>query len=136
MNNKRFWLACVVMVIYVFVYEWVLHGGLLSGIYQSTPQVWRPQESMPAFMPWMMAGQVLFACVFCWLFTCTTCPSTVKGGAMYGLVVGLLMSAVSLIYYAVLPISLTLLIYWVIGGVLETVIAGIILSRIYPKGDD
>ena len=129
--NKRFCLGFIVIAIYVVIYEWAFHGGVLGGAYQATANIWRPQESMMVYMPWMWAGQLLFAFMFCLIFTCLKCQAGVKTGALYGLVIGLLMSSGSLIFYAVLPVPLSLLIWWVVGGLLETVIAGIIFAAIY-----
>lgn len=131
MKNKRFWLAFIVIAVYIVIYEWVFHGGMLKGLYDATASVWRPEETMEAFMPWMMFGQLLFAFAFCCLYSCSTCQGSLKSGACYGAVIGLLMGSVSLIYYAVLPISLELLGAWLVGGMIETVIGGVILSRVY-----
>ena len=131
--NKRFCLGFVVIAIFVVIYEWIFHGGVLAGLYEATASIWRPAESMGAFMPWMMAGQLLFAFVFCLLFVCTRCQTNIKDGASYGLLIGLLMSAASLIYYAVLPIPFELLLWWVVGGIVESVLAGIIFALIYKR---
>ncbi len=131
MKNKRFWWAWVVVSIYIIFYEWAFHGGILAGLYESTASIWRPEDDMPQYIGWMMAGQLLFSVVFCWLYTCTQCQSSVKDGACYGLVIGLMMSSASFIYYAVLPIPLSLFVLWVIGGVIETVVAGMILYWVY-----
>ena len=131
--NKRFWFGFIVVVIYVILYEWGFHGGILESAYKATASVWRPEESMQAFMPWMMTGQLLFSFVFCLLFTFTRCQTNIKDGISYGLVIGLLMSSASLIYYTVLPIPLSLLVWWVLGGVLETCIAGALFASVYQR---
>lgn len=133
MKNKRFWLAFVVIAVYVVIYEWVFHGGVLISLYEATASVWRPEDDFAGVMQWMFLGQILFAFAFCWLYTCTRCDASIKSGACYGFIVGLMASATSLIYYSVLPITLSLTFAWIAGGLIESVIAGIILSRILPQ---
>ena len=49
-------------------------------------------------------------------------------GARYGLLVGLLMSSTSLIFYAVMPLPLNLVLAWIGGGIVEIVLAGVVLA--------
>ena len=37
MNAKRFIPAFIVVFIFIFLYEWFIHGYLLAPIYESTP---------------------------------------------------------------------------------------------------
>ncbi len=128
MLNKRFIIAAIVMIIFVQIYEFAIHAGALSGLYGSLASVWRPEEDMQSFMPWMILGQVLFAIMFCVLYTCSKCRNTVSQGVTFGLIVGVLFSSASLIFYAVLPITFNLMIMWVITGIIECVLMGLILS--------
>ena len=51
MNMKRFLGAAIVLFGFIFAYEWVVHGMLLTQIYESTASVWRPHEQMVSFLP-------------------------------------------------------------------------------------
>ena len=88
---------------------------------------------MQSFFMWMLMGQLLFAFMFCLIFTFTRCQTTIKDGATYGLAIGFLMSSISLIYYAVLPIPMALLVWWIAGGIIETIIAGGLFACIYTR---
>ena len=128
MLNKRFITAAIVMIVFVQIYEFAIHAGALSDLYGSLASVWRSEADMQAFMPWMILGQVIFAVMFCVLFTCSKCRSTLSQGATFGFIVGVMFSSASLIFYAVLPITFNLMIMWVITGIIECVLMGIILS--------
>ncbi|MDQ6989444.1 MAG: hypothetical protein Q9M19_06135, partial [Mariprofundaceae bacterium] len=59
-----------------------------------------------------------------------------QGGACFGLMVGLLMAAPHLITYAVQPIPASLIGTWIVGGLLEAVLAGVIVASIYQPDMD
>lgn len=131
--TTRFWLGFIALAIYIVLYEWLFHGGILGGLYQATASVWRPEADMQDYFLWMLSGQLLFAFIFCLLFICTRCQANIKDGATYGLLIGLLMASGSLAYYAVLPIPLTLLAWWILGGLIEAIIAGALFGWIYTR---
>lgn len=131
--NKKSIIATVVVVIFVQIYEFIVHVGALSGVYDSLASVWRPEESMESYMPWMMLGQVLFAIMFVVVYCCSRCKDGVKQGALFGLYVGLLMSSASFVFYAVLPITINLMFAWIVTGIIETVLMGIILAVLMKK---
>lgn len=128
MLNKRSIIATVVVVIFIFVYEFLVHGMALSGVYEGLASVWRSNAEMEAKMPWMMVGQVLFGIMFVVLFHCSKCRGSVSQGACFGLIVGLFLSSGMFGWYAVLPITLNLMVLWIITGVIECVLMGVILS--------
>jgi len=134
--NKRFWLGFIIVAVFIVVYEWIFHGLILKGDYMATASLWRPEAEMESYFLWMLAGQLLFAFIFCLLFTFTRCQTNFKDGATYGLVVGLLMSSVSLIYYAVMPVPMSLMVGWILGGIIETIIAGAIFALVYIRTQD
>lgn len=131
--NKRFFLGFMIVAIYIVIYEWIFHGMILKGAYTATASLWRPEADMNTYFLWMLAGQLLFAFIFCLLFTFTRCHANIKDGATYGLVIGLLMSSVSLIYYAVMPIPIALMLGWIMGSLIETTIAGIVFALVYVR---
>ncbi|MGH1439977.1 MAG: hypothetical protein ACRBBR_07710 [Cellvibrionaceae bacterium] len=131
--NKRFWLGFIIVAVFITLYEWVFHGIMLKGDYIATAHLWRPEAEMESYFAWMFAGQLLFSFIFCLLFTFTRCQTNFKDGATYGLVIGLLMSSVSLVYYAVMPIPMSLLAGWILGGIIETIIAGAIFALVYIR---
>ena len=49
----------------------------------------------------------------------------------YGILIGLLFVGNNLIMYAVQPLPAKLVIIWIVGGIIEAAIAGLILAAIY-----
>jgi len=135
MKTKRLLPAILVVFLFIFGYEWVFHGVLLKGIYESTPQLWRPQSTMPQFMPFLFAGQFLFSLFLGLIFAKGYENRGIGEGVRFGILMGLLLSTVNLVWYAVQPLPEILVLYWVLGGILEMVIAGILLAAICRPKD-
>jgi len=135
MNTKRFIPAFIAVFVFIFLYEWFIHGVLLAPIYESTPELWRSKESMGAYFPWLTAGQFIFGFFFCLIFLKGYQGKGIREGLRYGLLIGLLVAPMNLIWYAVQPIPGILAGYWVVSGVVETVFAGFLIALIYrgPK---
>jgi hypothetical protein len=64
MNNKRWVLASLAVVVVVWLLEMLIHGFMLADIYRQTVSVWRPMGDMEKAMPWMWLGYFLFAPFF------------------------------------------------------------------------
>jgi hypothetical protein len=131
MNVKGFVTAVIAVFAFIFIYEWVFHGVLLAGLYESTPQLWRTREVMPDFMIWLTLGQIAVAIMFCFIFLKGYENKGVMEGVRYGALIGLLFIGPNLIFYAVQPLPAVLVVYWCIGGLLELILAGAILASIY-----
>ncbi|MBM2830598.1 MAG: hypothetical protein HW411_1388 [Gammaproteobacteria bacterium] len=131
MNTKRFIPAIIAVFTFVFIYEWILHGYFLTGLYESTPALWRTKTEMPGYMMWLMFGQLVFSVMFCFIFLKGYENKGPMEGVRYGILIGLLAIAPNLIFYAVQPLPGILVVYWCIGGLVETIIAGVILASIY-----
>jgi len=131
MNTKRFISAIIAVFTFVFIYEWILHGGLLAGIYESTPALWRTKAEMPRYMIWLMLGQLVFTIMFCYIFLKGYENKGLMEGVRYGILIGLLFIGPDMIFYAVQPLPVNLVVYWCIGGLIEMTIAGVILAAIY-----
>src|SRR5882762_2379651 len=111
MNIKRLILACIVVFVFVYGYEWVFHGFLLKDAYAKTASLWRPESEMMGYMGWLALGQFLRAVVFCLLYAIR--PGThVGAGIGYGLMIALLLIGTDFIIYAVQPLPLSLIGSW------------------------
>ncbi len=127
---KRLALSSAIIFIFVFFFEWAFHGMLLRPFYEASAELWREQEAMKTYFMWMLAGQLLFTIMFCAIYLKLQPNPSITSGAFYGLLVGLLMSSTSVIFYSVMPLPLGLLASWIAGAILETVIAGTLLGAI------
>ncbi|MDX1387339.1 MAG: hypothetical protein R3257_07085, partial [bacterium] len=113
MNIKRLILSIIIIAIYIVLFEWGFHGHLLRGIYETTPDLWRSQAQMPAYLPIMTLGQVIFAIGFCLVFAWGYRGPGIGKGVVYGFLIGLMGSAASIIWYSVTPISTFLMANWI-----------------------
>ena len=134
MNGKRLALSCIVVFIFIFLSDWLIHGKLLMGIYQETSTLWRPQDEMRAMMPWMTAAQLLLSVVFCLIFVKGYENRGIAEGIRYGILMGLLFIPQNLITYAVQPLPGKLIGAWIAAGFIQAIIAGILVAALYkPK---
>ncbi|MEE8513733.1 MAG: hypothetical protein V3S73_03305 [Gammaproteobacteria bacterium] len=131
MNMKRFLIACVVVFIFIFAYEWLFHGVLLRDLYAETPTLWRGQANMQGYLHWLHIGQLWFAVLFCLIFVKGYENKGLGEGIRYGLLIGLLFIGPNLIIYAVQPLPAILVVAWSIGGLIEMIIAGLIAAALY-----
>lgn len=130
MKARRLVPAILAVFVFIFLYEWGLHGNLLRGIYESTPQLWRPESEMHRTFPFLVAGQFLFTIFLGILFSKGYENRGIGEGIRFGLLTGFLFSSFNLVWYAIQPLPKELPIYWTLGGVLEMVIAGILFALI------
>jgi len=115
----------------VTLFDFLYHGFLLKDIYMSTAKLWRPPSDYN--MAFMMLGEFCFAAAITLLFTRNYEGNGIEGGARFGLYLGLVLGALQIGTYAYMPIPLTLTIAWVIGMLLLSVGAGIVLSLTYKN---
>jgi hypothetical protein len=135
MNPKRLAIAIVVCFLGAFATDFLIHGVWLKDDYAASMSLWRPEAEMQKHMLWVFAGELLasIAAVMIWAkgFAEKGCP---RCGAMFGLFMGLFMQANTLITYAVQPLPGTLAVKWFIGGVVQGVLLGLLISITYkPK---
>jgi len=128
---KQLVLAIIAVAAFIFIYEMLFHGMILGSVYQATAHLWRTEEAMQDYMGWLMLGQFLIATMFCYLYSFMRMCGGLQGGACFGLMVGLMMAGPHLITYAVQPIPTSLIGMWIAGGLLEAVLAGLIVAHIY-----
>jgi hypothetical protein len=131
MNTQRFILSVAAVFVFMFAYEYVVHGHLMMSVYRETQQLWRPDQSMKELMPWSIGIGLALAAAITWLFTRHYEGKGMEEGVRFGLYVGLIMGLVQAGAYIYLPISLNLAIAWLVIYVIEGIGAGIVLSLTY-----
>lgn len=126
---KRFLIAGIAAFVFVFLYEFVVHGFLLQGIYQETAHLWRPEAEMQ--MGFMLLGQLLFAMAIAFFYPIVGSDTDCKKAIPFGLGLGLVLAALQISAYAYMPIPLALSIYWALASFFEAIGCSIIVSKIY-----
>ena len=112
-----------VMFVFIFLYEWLLHGIILKDSYQATASLWRPEAQMQKLLPFMFAGQFFIAFFVCLLFARSD-STRVKDFVIFGALIGALAGSGQVIMYSVAPYPMYLTVCWIIGGVIEFALAG------------
>jgi len=130
--NKKVWLGFIAAFITFEILDAVVNLVILSSAYQNTMQVWRPDmmSKMWIFHLVALIGSFFFAFIFSKGFE----NKGIIEGVRYGIYVGIWMS-VGKAYgtYAMIAIPYSLALQWFIYGLLEYVIAGVVLAFIFGR---
>ncbi len=132
MNIKRLILAIAAVFIVVFITDYLIHQIWLMPMYQASASLWRPQDQMCSHIGWLTLAQFLWSMTFVVLwakgFAEKACPVC---AVMFGLTMGIFFETNSLISYAVQPLPCCLALKWIISGVAQSVLAGLVAYLVY-----
>ncbi len=129
MTAKRFLLASLGAFVFVFLYELLVHGHLMMGLYDQTATVWRPEEE--SNMPIMLLSQLLFGAALAFFYPIVGSDAECKKAIPFGIGLGLVMAAPQLATYSYLPIPLTLSLSWALISFVKALGSTYIVSKIY-----
>ena len=135
MNVARFFLASLAVFVFVFFYEYLLHGVYLAGPYEAFPNLLREETDATGFFMWLTLAYLILSPAFCYIFTRGYQGRGVGEGVRYGVLIWLVAALPSsLITYAVQPWSAKIITVWIVGYLIEMVILGALVALIYrPK---
>jgi hypothetical protein len=119
MSFKKWLWASLVVWVLCFILDWIINGWILMGYYESTAQYWLGESEMMGRLWAMILGQLLFALLFCAIYTKGIREGGLGEGIRYGLWIGL--------FYC-LPIFWQSLLSFI-----EIIIVGGVLGIIYGK---
>jgi hypothetical protein len=141
MKTRRFWTAVVGVFVVSMVYEFIVHGWLMSGWFYKglTPKLFIPNAAARS-LPWLatisiyVAG-LLGAFFFTYIFSKgVEGKGWLKEGFRYGVVVwGLVSLSATVGMYGWSQFPGKLLIYWILFGFVEFVILGWVCAFLYSK---
>jgi len=130
--TARFAISVAAMFVMLLVLGFVIHGVLLQGEYVKLAGVMRPQEEVADKWPFMILSYLSTAFAFSWIY--------LKGkedkwwleqGLRYGIAVVFLMTIpIYLIYHAVMPFPLGLMLRQMTFDAIMIVLMGIVLAWI------
>lgn len=135
MNVKRWIIASVVILVVDQILGWIIHGWLLSGMYEATAQLWRPMAEMTGMMWMMWISSLVWAFIFVYVFAKGYEGKGIGEGIRFGLLIGVFFGLpMSLGTYASQPIGFGLAVSWFFSSVIVITIHGILAYLIYqPK---
>ena len=129
---KKTVLAILAVFITWSILDYVLHGIILTHVYEATPSLWRPMAEMKMGLTYLVV--LIAASCFVYVYDKMISDRGVKTALLYGLVFGI-GTGISMGYgtYSVMPIPYFLALGWFLGSLVEAVaaawIAWIVLGR-------
>lgn len=133
MNFKRYIAATVALFFFIFLYEMVVHGFLLMGIYEETSTIWRPFKEMQGNMLMTMGFQLALSAWVAFAFTQIYPEGGINKGLCFGLFFGVFAGILTSMWYLWLPVPAILGLGWFGLGVGEGLGGGFLLRLIYRK---
>ncbi len=135
LNVKQWIIASIAVFVGMSILEFIIHGVILSSWYMETPQYWRPDQEMMGLMHWMYVGYAIFALVFTLIYSKGYEGKPGLGeGIRFGFWVGILLHLPKMfILHAVYPYPGKILVTWMVGGLVESIILGAIVAMIYKS---
>ena len=134
-NTKGFAYAVIAVFVVFEALDFLIHGFILSGTYESLNETGLWREDMESKMWIMYVTAFFFSVIFVYLFHFFSkghFASGLKLGFCYGLLTGLLMLVVGMFnQYAVYNVPLDLTWQWFLYGMAQMIIVGIVTAMIY-----
>lgn len=131
MNKQRYVISVLVTFVFVFLYDFLVHGFLLKDIYAQTKELWRPENEYKMLV--MSMSQLGFAAVLAYIFTLNYEGKGIGEGIRFGLCIGMLLGVIQIGKYAYMPIPMVLMLSWVLAALLIGLGSGVILSLVYKR---
>ena len=129
MKMKRFGFAAIGAFIFVFLYELLVHGFLMMGLYEQTASVWRPQEE--SNMAVMILSQFLFGAALAFFYPIVGPDTEGKKAIPFGIGLGLVMAVPEIGTFCYLPIPLTISLLWALSEFVKALVSTYIVAKIY-----
>ncbi len=129
MNTKKYLIGSLLSFVAVFIFDWVFHGMILKPAYEATSELWRAEEDCIFWA--MMLGQLMLPFVFNYIYIGWSKRGCKNEGLLFGLLIGLLFVPTNLIFYAVQPLPFSMILYWMVGGILQCMMLGFIIAKVH-----
>jgi len=130
MNWKRFLMASLSVFVVTRAISYLADVVFLNKDYESMQSFWREDTVSKIWLAYVMA--LLISVLFTYIFTKGREGKGIPEGIRYGIVIWLF--AIVPIYHTLwvfVPISYALILRWTLFGLLQTVVAGILVAAIY-----
>ena len=136
MKTKSIPIAILVAFIAIWSTDFLIHGVWLAPDYQATAHLWRPRVEMMARLPWVLLGQFLVAAAFTLTFAAGVAEKrSLSCTLKFSACVGLFLGGGQVITYAVSPQPGLLVAKWFCAGLVQMIVLGLVVHRVYlPKG--
>lgn len=133
-NSVKTVLFCTVAgFIFIFAYNFVVHGHFLASTYALTPNLWRTPAEYSEHMLFTVVMYAILAYAAADIYARFSTEGSIGEGARFGLLLGLVHAALQSLPYGWLPISGTLASYWFVVGLFQGLGLGIVFSLVNRK---
>jgi len=129
MIGKKYGLALLAVFVFVFIFDFLVHGLLLKDAYAQTAHLWRPEGEQK--MLFMFLAQLGYSAVLGFIFTRNFENKGLGEGLRFGLLMGFFMGSVQIGTYGYMPLPLYLPLLWMASEILKGTFAGLVLSLVY-----
>jgi hypothetical protein len=130
-NLKRLGIAILVVFVYIFASDFLIHGMLLGSMYKGIASVWRPDMDKTHTI--MMGAQFLIAVGFTILFAKGFQKKGIAEGVRFGAFISILSTGDLIMQYAIYPLTQQVLCSWIVAGIVQNVLGGVVVSLVYKK---
>ena len=135
MNKKRYVIASLVVFVAACILDYIIHCVILCGTYKNYPEFFVTDIGAGGTILTII-GALVFGFIFCFIFTKGYEERGILEGVRYGLWIGLLLYLPCMLYsWAVFKFPIGLPVWWLILGVIEMIILGIIAAVIYKPAE-
>jgi hypothetical protein len=126
----NFAMAAAAAAVMSFVVGFVVHGVVLAPDYASLKSMFRPEPEMQGLFGWMPIAHVIFGIAFAWIYQKGREAKPFVGqGARFGLAVAALaIIPTYLIYYAIQPWPIGVVVKQIIFETIGIVLIGIVVA--------
>lgn len=132
--NKKVWVGFAAVFVGMAVTDYLIHGVILSSMYESEPlkNLWRPDMMNKMWI--FYVTYVIMSFFFTLIFSKGYEGKGIPEGVRYGLYVGFLMATpMAYASYVMYPIPYSLAMQWFIYGMVQYIILGIIVAVVFGK---
>lgn len=130
MNWKRFLLASLVTYAVVQTMDFVINEVFMKSANELLKGLWRPQMTSRMWLMYVIG--VLVALLFTYIFIKGREGKGITEGIRYGIIIWLFVSVpTNVSLWVLLPIPYIIILRWMLFGLLEMLVAGILVAVIY-----
>lgn len=132
-NKKSAWITSIVVFIFIFISDFIIHGNILKNAYEQTAHLWRTEQAMQDYFLWMLLAQFLIAKFFTLLYARGCENGGVKEALRFACFIAPFAIAPYFIQYAVIPLPASILWAWVGFGIVQIFGAAAVAGLVYKK---
>jgi uncharacterized PurR-regulated membrane protein YhhQ (DUF165 family) len=130
MNWKRFFMAGLVTYVVVQALDFVINEVFLKSTNEAVKGLWRPEMASRMWLMYIVG--LVATLLFTYIFVKGRENKGIVEGVRYGIIIWLFMIVpMNVSMWVLLPIPYIIIVRWMLVGLLEMLIAGILVAVIY-----